>query len=645
MAEAQSREILKAVPNYPQALLVLGVALRSQGNAPAARQVLKSLAASQPKAAGAQFELGLTLADLGETKDAISALRRAVKLDPNLPQVWLALADQLTLAGESMAADDAYARHIKASVNDPQLLKAAAALCESKLAFAERMLRSFLKHHPTDVSAIRMLAETGARLGHYEDAERLLARCVELAPSFEAARHNYATVLYRQNKPVEAIAQVEVLLKRDPRSPGYRTLRASALARLGETEQAILAYEDVLKAFPNQPKTWMSYGHTLKTAGRQEQCISAYRKGIALLPSLGEAYWSLANLKTFRFTPLEISTMGAQLERRDLAQEDRYHFHFALGKALEDEARYAESFEQYSKGNALRRTSLAYDADETSEHVKRCRTFFTAKFFHDRAGVGNPAPDPIFIVGLPRSGSTLIEQILSCHSAVEGTMELPDVMAIARRLGGKKKKIQLSAYPEVLATLSPDVFKALGEEYLSRTRIQRRLGRSFFIDKMPNNFLHVGLIHLILPNAKIVDARRHPLGCCFSCFKQHFARGQGFTYSLTDIGSYYVDYVSLMAHFDTVLPGRVHRIIYEQVVENPEQEVRRLLDYCGLPFEETCLRFYETPRAVRTASSEQVRLPIFTDSVEHWRHFEPWLEPLKHALGPVLAAYPAAQIS
>ncbi|MFZ1007145.1 MAG: sulfotransferase, partial [Candidatus Sulfotelmatobacter sp.] len=291
---------------------------------------------------------------------------------------------------------------------------------------------------------------------------------------------------------------------------------------------------------------------------------------------------------------------------------------------------------------ALRKAALGYYADETSAHVKRCITLFTAEFFLEREGVGAPAPDPIFIVGLPRSGSTLIEQILSSHSAVEGTMELPDIMSIARRLGGKKKKKDASAYPEILATLSPAMFSTLGEEYLQRTRIQRRLDHPFFIDKMPNNFLHVGLIHLILPKAKIIDARRHPLGCCFSCFKQHFARGQGFTYGLADIGRYYADYVRLMAHFDTVLPGRVHRILYEDLVGNPEQEVRRLLAYCGLPFEEACLRFYETARAVRTASSEQVRLPIFTEALEHWRNFEPWLEPLKEALGPVLTAYPAA---
>ncbi len=645
MAETQSREILRIVPDYPQALLVLGVALRSQGNAAAARKVLEPLAASQPKAAGAQFELGLTLADLGEGKEAIAALSRSAKLDAGLPHVWLALADQLTLAGDSAAADDAYASHIKASVKDSQLLKAAAALCENKLAFAERALRGFLKLHPTDVAAIRMLAETGARLGHYEDAEKLLARCMELAPGFDAARHNYATVLYRQNKPAEALAQVGVLLKRDPRNPNYRNLRASALARLGETEQAILAYQSVLKDYPNHPKGWMSYGHTLKTAGRQQECIAAYRKSIAQLPSLGEAYWSLANLKTFRFTPAEIAAMRAQLARKDLVEEDLLHFHFALGKALEDEGRYGESFEQYEKGNALRKAALGYKADETSAHVKRCITLFTAEFFLKRESVGSPAPDPIFIVGLPRSGSTLIEQILSSHSAVEGTMELPDIMAIARRLGGKKKKKEASDYPEILAMLNPGMFGTLGEEYLQRTRIQRRLGRPFFIDKMPNNFLYVGLIHLILPKAKIIDARRHPLGCCFSCFKQHFARGQGFTYGLADIGRYYADYVRLMAHFDRMLPGRVHRILYEDLVGNPEQEVRRLLAYCGLPFEEACLRFYETARAVRTASSEQVRMPIFTEALEHWRNFEPWLEPLKEALGPVLTAYPAAPIS
>jgi tetratricopeptide (TPR) repeat protein len=641
MAEEQSREILKVIPGQPQALLVLGVALRNKGDAAAAREILEPLAASQPKAAAAQYELGLALADLGESEAAIAALTRAVKLNAKLPGAWLALGDQLTLAGDAAAADDAYARHIKASVNDPQLLAAAAALCESRLAVAERILRDFLKIHPTDVPAIRMLAETGARLGRYDDAENLLARCLELAPSFTTARQNYATVLYRQNKTVEAIAQADLLLEQEPRNPAYRNLKAAALARIGEYTRSAEIYQKVLKDFPALPKVWMSYGHTLKTLGRQGDSIVAYQKSIKLLPSLGEAYWSLANLKTFRFATEEIAAMRKQLKRTDITDEDRFHLHFALGKALEDGALYAESFEHYAQGNKLRRAGIDYDPNETASHVRRSKALFTRDFFRAREGMGSDARDPIFIVGLPRAGSTLLEQILASHSAIEGTMELPDILSIARRLGGRKKRGDLSAYPEMLGTFTADDFKNLGEEFLERTRIHRKLGRPFFIDKTPHNFAHIGLIHLILPNAKIVDARRHPMGCCFSCFKQHFARGHHFTYDLTDLGLYYSDYVELMAHFDTVLPGRIHRVIYEQMVEDPEAEIRRLLDYCGLLFEEQCLRYYENQRAVRTASSEQVRLPIFADAVDHWRKFESWLDPLKQALGPDLAAYPA----
>jgi hypothetical protein len=385
----------------------------------------------------------------------------------------------------------------------------------------------------------------------------------------------------------------------------------------------------------------MSYGHALKTAGHQDECIRAYRRSIELKPGLGETYWSLANLKTFRFAPSDLDTMREQVRHGDLTDEDRLHFHFAFGKALEDLTLYAESFEHYANGNRLRREGIRYEAAETSAHMRRSKAVFSRQFFAERAGFGAQAPDPIFIVGLPRAGSTLLEQILSSHPAVEGTMELPDVPAIAGSLGARKTRSQTSKYPEVLADLSADQLRALGERYLSQTRIQRKTDAPFFIDKMPNNFAHVGLIHLILPNAKIIDARRHPLGCCFSGFKQHFARGQHFTYSLEDLGSYYRDYVELMAHLDAVLPGRVHRVIYEQMIDNTEAEVRRLLDYCGLPFDERCLRFYENERAVRTASSEQVRQPIFRDAVEHWRHYEPWLGPLKDALGTVLEKYPA----
>ncbi len=639
MAEAQAQAILEVVPGHREAVLLLGAAQRGRGLASSALETLAPLAAAHASWPAVQLELGLTLAQLGQGSAAVEALSRATRLNPGLAAAWRALGDQLTLLGDSRAADDAYARQIKASVNDPVLLEAATALCEERLAVAERLLRGFLKAHPTDVAAIRMLAETGARLGRYGDAETLLERCLELAPSFTAARHNYATVLYRQNKPAQVLAQVDLLLRQDPRNPGYRNLRAAALSRIGDYDQAIAGYEDVLNDHPQQPKVWMSLGHALKTTGRQGDSIAAYRRSIALMPGLGEAYWSLANLKTIRFSPEEVGSMERQLERADLGDEDRFHLHFALGKALEDAGAWEESFRHYARGNALRRAAVTYDPEETSDHVRRSKALFTAAFFAEREGAGSDAPDPIFIVGLPRAGSTLIEQILSSHSQVEGTMELPDIPALAKRIGGKRKRSEGTAYPEALAELEPAALRAMGEEFLERTRIQRRLGRRFFIDKMPNNFAHVGLIHLILPRARIVDARRHPLGCCFSGFKQHFARGQAFTYDLTEIGRYWADYAELMEHFDEVLPGKVHRVLYEDMVLDPEREVRRLLDHCGLPFEPGCLRFHETERAVRTASSEQVRQPIFTDAMDHWRHYEPWLGPLKTALGEALAAY------
>jgi tetratricopeptide (TPR) repeat protein len=641
LAEQQAREILKVVPASVDAKFLLAAARRLQGDAKSARELLEPLAAANPRSAETQFELAQALADLGDTRAAIAALRRTVANDPAFANGWLALGDQLTLLGDTAGADAAYAKHVESSTKNPQLLAAAAALYDNRLAIAERLLRDYLKVHPTDVAAIRMLAEVASRLSRYGDAEALLSRALELSPSFATARHNYASVLYRENKVPEALREVETLLAKDPRNPSYRGLQAAVLGQAGEYERAIAVYEELLAQHPDHPKTWMSFGHSLKSLGRTAQGIDAYRRSIALLPTLGEAWWSLANLKTFRFTPDEIGAMRSALKQDKLSDEDRFHLHFALGKALEDAGQYDEAFAQYEQGNAQRKQTIQYSAEETSDHLRRSKALYTREFFDSRKGQGSTAPDPIFIVGLPRAGSTLVEQILASHSAVEGTMELPDIIGIARRLGGRKKRSEDTAYPEIVAELSAGELRALGEEFLARTRIQRKLGRPFFIDKMPNNFAHTGLIHLILPNAKIVDARRHPLGCCFSGYKQHFARGQNFSYALSDIGRYYADYVALMAHFDEVLPGRVHRVIYEDLVADPEREVRRLLAYCGLPFEASCLKFYENDRAVRTASSEQVRMPIFTDAVEHWRNFEPWLGPLKDALGPVLQAYPA----
>jgi tetratricopeptide (TPR) repeat protein len=568
--------------------------------------------------------------------------REILKAVPDEPQALRLLGAALRRQGDTVAAEMAYLRSVRASVTDPELVKAATALVENRLAVAEQTLRAILMARPTDVAAIRMLAETGMRLGRYDDAENLLARCVELAPGFTAARHNYATVLYRQNKSQAAIAEVDRLLADDPANPGYRNLKAAALARIGEYEQAIDLYGAVLKDQPRQPKVWMSYGHSLKTVGRQAECIEAYRRCVALAPQFGEAWWSLANLKTVTFGEADVAAMAGQLRRADLSDEDRFHLEFALGKAREDAGDYEGSFGHYQRGNALRRQGLDYEAEETEEQVRRAKALFTQPFFAARAGQGSSAPDPIFVVGLPRSGSTLVEQILASHSQVEGTQELPDIIALARRIGGKARRASESRYPEALAELGPRELTALGEEYMARAEVHRKLGRPFFIDKMPNNWAHLGLICLALPNAKIVDARRHPLGCGFSGFKQHFARGQGFTYDLADIGRYYVSYVEYLAHFDAILPGRIHRVIYERMVSDPEAETRALLAHCGLPFEHACLRFYENERAVRTASSEQVRQPIFTDAADHWRNYDPWLGPLKAALGPVLDAYPDA---
>jgi tetratricopeptide (TPR) repeat protein len=638
-AAEQAREILNAVPNHPQTLLCLGSALRRLGDATGARDVLEPLAATQPKAPMAWYELGLAQAALADSAGAVASFRRATNLNADFGDAWAALAQQYLIADEDDKAAHASAQQLRAATKDPKLIEAARALCDNKLAVAERLLRDYLKAEPANIAALRMLAEVGARLGRYGDAEVLLARTLELAPGFAAARHNYAIVLHRQNKSGEAIAQIDILQKTEPNNPAYRALKGAAYGQIGEYAAAIDSYEKVLKDYPKQPKGWMSYGHSLKAVGRQAEAVAAYRKSIALAPALGEAWWSLANLKTVRFDDADESVMRAALAKDGLDGEDRYHLHFALGKALEDAGRYAESFEHYAAGNALRRKTVTYDADETSDHVRRSRALFTRDFFAAREGQGNPAPDPIFVVGLPRAGSTLIEQILATHSQVEGTMELPDIIGIARRLSGRKIRTEASNYPEMLAGLPRGDLEALGAEYLENTRVQRKLGRPFFIDKMPNNFAHVGLIHLILPNAKIIDARRHPMGCCFSAYKQHFARGQAFSYDLTELGRYYADYVALMAHMDDVLPGRIHRVFYERMVADPEAEIRALLATCGLPFEAACLEFHRNERAVRTASSEQVRQPIFREGVDQWQHFAPWLGPLETALGPVLQEY------
>jgi len=513
---------------------------------------------------------------------------------------------------------------------DPRLIEAAMAMNENRLDVAERILKPYLKEDPFDARAIRMLAELAARVGRWRDAETLLRRAVEIAPSWAAAKANLALVIGRMGRPAEALKLLDQVFALEPEEIGHWNLKAATLGRLGEFEEAIRFYEEVLQRNPRLPRVWLSYGHMLKTLGRQADGIVAYRRAIELQPTLGDAWWSLANLKTIRFDERDIQAMREALAGRDLSDEDRLHLDFALGKAMHDAGRADDAFAHYSRANAQRKRIHPFDPGEITRFVDRSVAAFTAEAVASPRG-GSAAADPIFIVGMPRAGSTLVEQILASHTQVEGTAELPDIPMLSRKLG---------RYPAAIPEASADELRTLGEEYLKRTSVQRRTDRAFFIDKLPNNWMLVPFIHLVLPKAKIIDARRHPLGCCFSNFRQQFARGQDFTYDLGDVGRYYADYVRLMAHVNAILPGRVHRVEYERMVEDTETEVRRLLEYCDLEFEPQVLEFYKTDRAVRTASSEQVRRPIYRDATEEWRAYEAHLDPLKEALGPVLDAYP-----
>ncbi|WP_020399681.1 tetratricopeptide repeat-containing sulfotransferase family protein [Kordiimonas gwangyangensis] len=625
----------------PAVLHGYAIALRQNGRVEDALVVLDRLVALEPRFAHAWYERALAGRVLRRYRQSLSDLETTVELKPDFAPAWRALGDAYAATEDPEKSNRAYERYLELGRLPPLLEEAMTAMHQGRIAVAEDACRRYLHAHPTDVTAIRLLADIGIKVGQFGDAENLLRRCLELAPDFTFARYNYAFVLTRQGKFEDAIEELDKLLATDGHNPNYHVLKAASYVRLGQFEPAIEIYESLLDDAPHQPRVYLSYGHALKTVGRQAEAIAAYRKAVEQAPELGEAYWSLANLKTVTLSDDEVMAMEAALKRPALTPEDAAQLSFALAKALEDRQEYDRAFKHYAEGNEVRRRQSAYSGDEQTAKTERSIGFFDSGFFGARKGWGADAPDPIFIVGLPRAGSTLLEQILASHSMVEGTQELPEVISLSRRLGGKKHPSDRSLYPDMLADLGAGDIRALGEEYIDRTR-RYRTGTPFFIDKMPNNFEHIGLIHLMLPNAKIIDARRHPLACCFSGFKQYFARGQRFSYSLSDIGGYYRNYVALMEHFDAVLPGRVHRVQYETLVEDFEAEVRRLLDYCGLPFEPGCLEFYKNDRAVKTASSEQVRQPVFKDAVDHWRNFLPHLDPLMHALGPeVLARYPA----
>jgi len=642
LAREQAEAILRHYPDEVNSLLVVAVAMRDQGDNKKALKRLQALLKRAPDFALAQQELGFAYTEAGQLTEAIAALKHAVAIEPKMPASWKLMGELFLVNKDEKSSAEAINQSLLASSLEPDVIRAAELFKAGKTAQAERLVRRFLMQNPTNVNAIRLLADIGIKIGMLEDAEKLLVRCLELAPEFHVARLNYAHVLNKKEKLAPALAQVDHLLKAQPKKEyAYLLLRASILVKIGNFEQARQCYEYLLSNFEPRAGIALSYAHTLKTIGQQQEAIDAYRQTIELKPSFGDAYWSLANLKTFRFEDSDLEAMRTEIEKPDCTREDHFHLCFALGKALEDRKQFDESFEYYLRGNDIKEKLEQYDADFTADNARRIQAVCTRDFLSASSASGCQAPDPIFIVGLPRAGSTLLEQILASHSLVDGTKELVDIINIVRRLGSRKMKTDVSLYPELLKDLSAAQLEELGQEYIDRTRIQRA-DAPFFIDKMPNNFFHIGFINLILPNAKIIDARRHPMAACFSCFTQLFAKGQHFTYGLSNIGHYYRTYIDVMDHWDEVLPGKVLRVQYEEMVGDTENQVRRMLDHCDLPFEENCLQFHKTERAVRTASSEQVRQPIYSGALEHWRNFEPHLGELKEALGPVLDRYPIA---
>jgi tetratricopeptide (TPR) repeat protein len=630
-ALAGAEALRTQVPQNRDALYMIAVSLRYLRRVPEALAMLAELEMRHPNYSRAFQERGHCHVAARSPGPAIEAFVRAVTLNPSLPASWNALQVLFRMAGRQADADQAAREAAKLASLPPEILTAYSMFADGDISAAEQVVREYLLTHGNHVEGMRLLAQIGVKLDVVDDAELLLEQVLVLAPDYHAARYEYALALLNRHKHVRAREEMEKLLAIDPNNRVYRTTHATVFTGFGDYAQALPLYREILAETPNDPEIHLSIGHALKTMGRTQDAIESYRAATAARPECGEAYWSLANLKTYRFTDAEFAAMRSW-EAANVQPADRYHLCFALGKALEDRGEYAESFGFYQRGNALKKSECRYRPEPLERAARLQAELCTREFFAARRGVGCPDPSPIFIVGLPRSGSTLIEQVLASHSEVEGTMELADIPRLSQDLRGRENTAP--RYPGILAEIGAQDFMRLGEKYLRDTRVYRK-GKPYFVDKMPNNFRHLGLIHLLLPNAKIIDARRDPIACCFSNYKQLFASGQQFTYSIEDIARYYRMYTELMAHWDEVLPGRILRIEHEDVVEDLGGSVRRILDFCGLEFEQGCIEFHDTQRAVHSASSEQVRRPIYREGVDQWRHYEPWLGPLKDALGPI----------
>jgi tetratricopeptide (TPR) repeat protein len=630
--------MLAQTPEQRDALLCAAVAQRYLGRISDALGTLEILERHHSRFSRLYEERGRCFVERKQAPQAIEAFEHAVALNHSLPGSWSMLAGLYRMTGRTDSAATAAARVAALQNLPPEVVTATGLFVDGELDPAESMVRAYLLRHGDHLEAMRLLAGIGIARKVYDDAELLLAAVLRLAPGYRAARREYAGVLAELHRHGEARRELDLLLEEEPDNRDLRTSYAFNCVGLGEHERAIELYGVLLEDAPADTELHLSIAHAQKTLGRREQAVESYRRAAACRPDFGDAYWSLANLKTYRFTAEELTRMRAAESAPTTALVDRYHLSFALGKALEDRGDYEESFRYYERGNELKRSENTYRPEIIENNTRQQIEICTAELFAGRRGWGSPDRSPIFIVGLPRSGSTLLEQILASHSEVEGTQELPNIQQIVHRLRGRVPDMNNPRYPRILAQMSAEEALSLGEHYLEGTRAYRT-GKPYYIDKMPNNFRHLGLIHLMLPNARIIDARREPMACCFSNFKQLFANGQEFTYSIDDIARYYRTYLELMRHWDRVLPGRVLRVHHEEVVDDLDGNVRRVLEFCGLEFQPQCLEFYKTERSVRTASSEQVRQPIYREGLDQWRHFEPWLGPLETALGDALTRY------
>jgi tetratricopeptide (TPR) repeat protein len=639
---ATATALLCQVPENRDVLYLLALAQRQLTRTADALATLEQLEVFHPGYSRLYQERGHCHVARREAPQAIEAFLRAVTINPALPASWGMLEGLYRMCGDADNAGRATAHVAKLETLPQEVITATGLFSDGDLVAAEKVIRAFLLAHGDHIEAMRLLARIGAALEVFDDAELLLEAVLERVPDYCAARYDYASVLLGRHKHSQALVELDKLLGVDPSNRQYRTLHATAAVGLGDHSRAITLYEALLRdappGSPNAAELHLSIAHSLKTLGRQRDAIDEYRAAARERSDFGDAYWSLANLKTYRFTDAELESMRTAEAGPATGLVDRCHLCFALGKAYEDRGEYADSWGYYERGNALKRAESRYRPEVIELNTANQKSVCTRKFFEQRTGYGVASTAPIFVVGLPRSGSTLIEQILASHSAVEGTQELADIPRYVLELQGREPDFESPRYPAVLAQLPIAESARFAEKYLNDTRVYRT-GKPRFIDKMPNNFRHIGFIHLMFPNAKIIDARREPMACCFGNLKQLFARGQEFTYSIEDIARYYRTYLELMEHWDAALPSRVLRVHHEDVVDDLERSVRLILDFCELPFEPACVEFHRTERSIRTASSEQVRQPIFREGLDQWRHYEAWLGPLRETLGDALVRY------